>query len=1065
MTRLLRNASHCGFPLSLILIAPAACWAQDKTPAPPANPLVHTDSEKTTRVRPQVLTDYRRTVNPRSQRELGKSESDLSLFGYTFFDPSRQAILARRSYMQRSLGGGTIPAPATAELVEKPKRKPIEPSIEEKEAVAKLTSVEKLDLLERKRDGKLTESERTRYRSFLEPVDLPESRDSDSEDEANGEEQREITNGETKKKRSPTPPNRPSATLTASQQPIPQTHPPAGPIPPANAFSQIADPVTLMYQNIAASVPSDYQLSPGDTLVLRYWSPTLVAREANLTVDSFGTVNVPEVGRVVVRGQTASQAERALAERMKRLYRNAEVSLTMSELRTIPITISGESFSPGPYSVPAVATAMGLLIGTGGPTEEGTLRGIQVVRRGQVVGTLDLYRFLITGDRTTDVPLQSGDVIYIPPRMQRVAVRGEVRRPAVYELKPGESLKEAVVYAGGIKASGVDQRVQVSTLQPGAARMLKDVDLRTAQTSSQELFDGDSVEVFSVRAELVNKVTVEGAVDQPGEYAIAQGMTVADLVERARRLTSEAYPREAHLYRWNPDNTLKLIQVDLEKALARDSASNVTLSRWDRLVIYTREEIAWTGRREVTVKGAIKKPGLYYRSEGMRVRDLLMQAGGTLPEAYLPQAVLQRQRADGTFALEFVSVEEALKGDQKQNALIEDRDILAIYRSDEARFMPEHMVTLAGEAAAPGKYARGDGMKLSDLLKIAGGLKPSAGDRIAVARARTTRTAEPLVAAYGPSSQSPVPDILLEDGDIITIQGRGDYIERPYLITVKGAVNRPGPVTVRGSNLRLSDVIKLAGGLKDEAYPEGAEFQRNPELLATAGQKQLAGVISSLNDQLNKLQQSREMAAADIARIKAIGSAVGPQIPINVPGIPQLDGPPPAVATQAGTQAVFGHSLVSPPRVLSPEDLEPKGNVAVNLNAALKNPGKDDDIVMMDGDELTVPERPTTVLVLGAVIRSSAVLFAPGAKSDYYIEQSGGYTADAKKDGIVVIRLGGGLAPLKKIKSFRPGDVIVVPTKVLAEKIGSRSNDIETFFRSITGAGLLYLGAKKLLGL
>ena len=1031
--------------------------AAQKQPSPPANPLVRVEEQKAAETTARKLIDYRKQVDPNGQRSATAGE-DLILFGYSFFEPSRQAIQARRAYVRQALGGGvSVTAPAAPAPKSRPTEKEATP--EERDAVAALGPGEKRDLLERSRNGKLSDAERKRYRLLLEsPEESGEPEDSESEPEE------DVAEGP--RRASQTPRAKPAEPTVPINSPSgPPVRVDNGHAAPASAFHQIADPLTQMYQNVAASVPSDYQLAPGDTLVLRYWSPTLVAREVELTVDSFGAVNVPEVGRVVVRGQTAAQAERALRERMRRLYRNAEVSVTMNELRTIPVTISGESFSPGPYTVPSVATAMGMLIGTGGPTDDGTLRGIQVIRRGQVIGTLDLYRFLITGDKTSDVPLTAGDVIYIPPRMQRVVVRGEVRRPAVYELKGGESLKDAMLFAGGVKASGVDQRVQVATLQPGAARVLKDVDLRAAQASAQELFDGDAVEVFSVRAELINKVTIQGAVDQPGEYAILQGMTVADLVERARRLTSEAYPREAHLYRWNPDNTLKLIQVDLEKALARDSAANVSLSRWDRLVVYTRQEIAWTGRREVTLKGAVQKPGIYYRSDGMRVRDLLMQAGGTMPEAYLPQAVLQRQRPDGSYALEFVNIDAVLKGDDKQNALIEDRDTLAVYRSDEARFTPEHTVTLAGEAVAPGKYARGDGMKLSDLLKVAGGLRPSAGDRIVVARARTSRTAEPLTAQFTPESKSPTPDISLEDGDIVTIQGRGDYIDRPYLINVKGAVNRPGPVTVRGSNVRLSDVIKLAGGLKDEAYPEGAEFQRNPEMLATAGQKQLAGVISGLNDQLNKLQQSREMAAADIARIKAIGSATRPQIPVAVPGITQVNTAPPDVATAAGTQALFGHSLVSPPRVLTAEDLEPKGNVAVNLPAALRNPGKDDDIVMMDGDELTVPQRPTTVLVLGAVVRSSAVLFKPGGKADYYVEQSGGYAADAKKEGIVVVRLGGGLSPLKKVKALQPGDVIVVPTRVLSEKIGSRSNDIETFFRSITSSALLYLGAKKLLGL
>src|SRR5687768_8965970 len=160
MARCLIYPARLALLLLLALIPPAYSRAQEKPAPPPANPLVRTDSEKPAPLRTQVLTDYRREVDPRVLRERRMNEADLPLFGYSFFDPSRQAILARRAFIQRSLGGGIVAEPPPADIVEKPKRKPAEPSPEEKEAIAKLTSVEKLDLLERKRDGKLTESER-----------------------------------------------------------------------------------------------------------------------------------------------------------------------------------------------------------------------------------------------------------------------------------------------------------------------------------------------------------------------------------------------------------------------------------------------------------------------------------------------------------------------------------------------------------------------------------------------------------------------------------------------------------------------------------------------------------------------------------------------------------------------------------------------------------------------------------------------------------------------------------------------------------------------------------------
>jgi protein involved in polysaccharide export with SLBB domain len=834
-----------------------------------------------------------------------------------------------------------------------------------------------------------------------------------------------------------------------------------------SAFSDIIDPIAQLYQNVSATVPVNYQLAGGDKVILRISSPVLAPIETPLSVDPTGAVMVPNVGRVIVLGQTLSQAESAIAARLTRIYRNATVSLAMQELRTIPVTVAGESFAPGTYQVPAVATAFNVIYATGGPSEEGTMRGIEVRRRGNIAGnhTIDFYKFLLTGDQTTDVQLQAGDVIYIPGRQGVATVSGEVRRPARFEINIGESLKDLLRYAGGVKPSGVSQRVQVATLQPGSARLLKDVDVSALPAVAPvPVYDGDAVDVFSVRETLTNIVTVEGAVDQPGQYAITPRMTVADLVEHARGLIPEAYPTEAQLYRWNADNTLTLITVNLEKALARDPGANIPLTRWDRLSVFTREQVAWTGQREVTVRGAVQKPGVYYRSDNMRVKDLLMLAGGTVPEAYTDQAYVLHQKPDGGYSYEFVNLAAALKDDPKSNVLVGDRDVLAVYRADEARFVPVHQVSIQGEVVTPGLYARGDNMKLSDAIKIAGGLTPRAGERVLVAHARREEGAEPLAATYAPESAVVTPDPPLQDGDVVTIQGRGTYQDRPFVVNITGAVNRPGPVVLRGRKVRLSEVLKQAGGLKPEAYPEGVEFFRSPTLLTTDTQTQITGVVNKLNDILNVSERERARARADIERIKAIGKAGQANQAVALPGV-TTSAEPPNPALAQGTASIFSHELVTPARQMTADDLKPHGNVAVDLAKAMQHPGSDDDVIMQDGDTVTVPERPTTITVMGAVVQSRGVVFREGAKLDYYLSEVGGLTVDAAKDRILVVRVGGGLVPIKEVKQFKPGDIIFVPTKVVVANLGRPGVDWDSFFKSLTTSAIVFLLAKNLFGL
>jgi len=303
----------------------------------------------------------------------------------------------------------------------------------------------------------------------------------------------------------------------------------------------------------------------------------------------------------------------------------------------------------------------------------------------------------------------------------------------------------------------------------------------------------------------------------------------------------------------------------------------------------------------------------------------------------------------------------------------------------------------------------------------------------------------------------------LQDGDVITIQGRGAYQEKPYVVNIVGAVNKPGPVVLSGPKVRLSEVIKQAGGLKPEAYSEGVEFYRNPTLLTTTTQNHIAGVVNKLNDILNLAERERERARADIERIKAVGKAGQASSALAIPGITTgPEAPNPALAQ--GSASIFSHELVTPARQLTADDLMPHGNVALDLSQALKHPGSDDDLLMLDGDAITVPVRPTTVTVMGAVVQSRGVVYREGAKLDYYLSEVGGYTEDAAKNKVLVIRVGGGLSPIKQVKQFKPGDIIFVPTKVLAADINRRQTDYDSIFRSLTSSALIFFVAKKLLG-
>jgi protein involved in polysaccharide export with SLBB domain len=832
---------------------------------------------------------------------------------------------------------------------------------------------------------------------------------------------------------------------------------------------ELADPVATLLRPVVTSLPPNYQIQPGDLLTVRYSALTLAPREFNTTVDAQGGVAVEGVGRLAVAGRTAAQAETTLRSRLSRLYRNVDVSISLRQLRTIQVTVSGASFAPGTYTVPASATAFSLLTATGGPTANGSLRDIRVLRGGRQAGILDIYPLISAGTgspsaRHGDVNLQSGDNIYIPSPVSRVSVRGEVRQQAVYELTPTETLRDALGYAGGVKPSGVAQNVHIDTVNNGTGRIIVDVNLRDrAQVAKTPLYDGDSVEVSSVRAILTNRVTISGEVDQPGDYALTRGMRVTDLLQRAGGPLYDAYLDQAQLTRLNADNTTTLLTISIARALDSDAAQNVPLKRFDTLRLFSRQDEAFRGRRTVEVRGDVQRPGLYTQSDNMKVSDLLLDTGGPLPDAYLSRAVLLHQRGDGTFAYDYVNLRAILSGSADEDRPVLDNDVLAVYRIGEAHFTPDHTVKILGDVVAPGLYARGEGMQISDLVKLAGAYKPGGGTVVMLSHARQPNTTSPslvsppVVVAYnGSGVLTPSGDTVLQDGDVVTVQGNGSIKDHPPIVTVTGAVAHPGPFPI-DSMTRLSDAIRKAGGLLPEAFPQGAEFTRTSETLVTTGQMTLAQTISQISDMLNQSQFQRERAKASLELIQLAGSAAngtssgGLLLPGLTPGAGGAASNP-NIAPLVGNLSQI--NPVSPGRLLTPSQLQPNGAVAVRLADALRRPGGGEDFLLKDGDTIVVPQTPTTVQVVGAVFAGRGVVFKPGQSVDYYIKYVGGFTPDAAKDRIEVIHTGGGLIPAGDAGAIQPGDLILVPTKVLAEKISRGGNSFSSLFQGLIGSAL-----------
>lgn len=822
-----------------------------------------------------------------------------------------------------------------------------------------------------------------------------------------------------------------------------------------DALRYLVSPWEQLGVNVYVPYPERYQLGPGDMLTIRVWSPTMEARDYDIKVDPQGIIGIPAGNiRLSVRGKTLGESEKLLSKAIAGLLRDGHATISLKELRTMSVTLAGEAYLPGNYQVPAVATFFNTLYVCGGPSDKGSLRHVEVRHNDGRVQVFDLYDYLVAGKKMLDTPLQPGDVIWFPTAKSRVTVKGEVGRPARYEAVPTDSLKDLITFAGGAKATGLSQRVYTETVKPGEGHIVKDVDLAHAVAS--EMFDGDTATVMSVRDDVLNDLKVDGAVDQPGTYEFRAGITVADLLMKARGLRPDAYSVRADLFRENGDKSNTLVQIDLQKALARDPSANVQLKPHDSLKVYAKSDVMWMGNRTVTLTGSVQNPGTFNRQDGERVSDLILQGGGLAPDAFLDQAFLRRQNQDGTPGpLLKINLKKLAAGDQEGNYTLADLDELIIQSVSTAQYLPDQSVNILGSVQTPGNYPRSSNMRLSDLLRLAGGPLPTAGDEIEITHALTVTNAPRVHAKLSDLVSGRMEaDLLLRDGDLVTVSGRSDIDLSPRKVIVVGEVVHPGAFAVR-RNEKLADVIKRAGGLTSEAFTDGVQYYRDPKLLLSDAEVKLSTRLKQDLEIVGNDEYSRALALSSVQKAQATTSASN-QAATSALAIPGLSPQVTSSVLNPPSTENNGSQLVTPQRTLTVDDLTPFGNINVNFDKALKRPNSSDNLTVQDGDVIVVPPTPQTVSVVGAVTVPSAVRFVPGANVKFYITRAGGLMTDAAKSRLILLRANGLVEAAKMNTKVERGDQIFVPTEVTVAKINDRTAATEALTKTVTSAAIVF---------
>ncbi len=600
-------------------------------------------------------------------------------------------------------------------------------------------------------------------------------------------------------------------------------------------------------------VDANYRLGPGDQLVLILTGQVELAHTLDVTREGF--VVIPQVGQLSVANLTMGQFEDLLYQRLPQSYsgirRGADAptrfSVSVARLRAIQVYVTGDVVRPSSYRISSAGTAMTALYAAGGPTESGTLRDVRVRRGGREVAVLDVYDYLLRGDNAGDVRLENGDVVFVRPHGPRVRMTGEVVRPATYELKAGETIRDALMAAGGFRATASTRRVQVERILaatdragPGRDRVLVDVPGTGATADDFPAFAmtaGDVVHVFPVDERIRNRILVDGHVWNPGPQGFTAGMRLSDALRAAGGLKSDAYLGQVQVTRLHADSTRQQL-----RAVLRDTTGvvvdDITLAEDDEIRVFSLTE--FRPDRFVMIGGSVRKGGRFPWRDGMTLRDLVLLAGGLREGAYLSEAEvarLPRDRTGGVTATTVrVPLDSSYLGDYVPGRPYAGAPGLAspaTGTAPEVRLEPydnvlimeqpdwqlQRTVTLTGEVRFPGRYAlTSKSQRITDLIEHAGGLTVEADARAAYfsrVRASTSYAADTLSEkirtrigvdlARAISRPRGPENLTLVDDDSLHIPFRRTTVE------IQGAVNAPTAITL-DEGKPLQHYVRAAGG-------------------------------------------------------------------------------------------------------------------------------------------------------------------------------------------------------------------------------------------------------------
>jgi protein involved in polysaccharide export with SLBB domain len=751
-------------------------------------------------------------------------------------------------------------------------------------------------------------------------------------------------------------------------------------------------PSTFAPLNLVPVTP-DYVIGPGDELLIQAWGQ--VTLNSRFTVDRAGGIYIPQVGTLHVAGLTFAQIQDFLKAQMGRVFRNFDLNVNMGQLRSIQVFVVGQARRPGSYTISSLSTLTNALFATGGPSPQGSMRHIQLKRSGNIVVDFDLYDLLERGDKSRDMQLLPGDVVYIPPVGPQVAVAGSVNAPAIYELKSADSTTagEVLELAAGMTNIASGQTARLERVDEHRMRSITQISL-DVQGRATVLHDGDLLELIAVVSQYKDAVTLRGNVANPGRYTWKAGMRVRDLLPNKDALITRDYwlkrsqlgqPVLTYIPTCFPTTPYGIPDLRYGIPFGEEGENpnwRYSSTRNPNLIGLTfgSGESGSRPTADGPTDGGLdcgKTPESETSSSGINDRYTPPQT--TVPNATNLNLTNQANSAFQTSGFQPTGSQQNMTGPNQSatSASLGSN----VSTSSAGQFRPRNDVKLS-EPDIDWSYAVIERQSKENL----------------------TTSLLPFNLGKVVLEDDASQNLALLPGDVITIFSKADIrvpqAQQTRLVRLDGEFVSSGVYSVLpGETLR--QLVQRAGGLSPEAYLYGSEFTR--ESTRRVQQQRLNEYIDQITLQISTNATNsagRAISAQDTAALSA---------------------------AQAQSQSVIN----------SLRQVRATGRIVLELPPDSRDVSQLPDLPLEDGDRFIVPRVPSTVSVDGAVYNQNSFVYDPSRRVGSYIRLAGGANRDADKNRAYVIRASGSVLSKQYSSSLRgssfeslhiyPGDTVVIP--------------------------------------